>query len=234
LRLASAARAAEDTDMSVPARLSSVLLLLAAAVLAAAGAYAGSKPQSNAPKTTAYRWVDDQGVVHYGDEIPPQYANKRREIINAQGVSIAHVEGEKSPEQLAAEARDRAAAAKQKQHDSFLVTTYTSVKDIEALRDVRLEQLKAQRTAGEQYVEGLRARLGALQSRAVNFRPYSAGAGARRMPDDLAEDLVRTLNEMRTQSGTLANQTQEEAKLRAQFQADIDRYRELHTLHSTD
>jgi hypothetical protein len=39
---------------------------------------------------------------------------------------------------------------------------------------------------------------------------------------------------MRTQSGTLANQTQEEAKLRAQFQADIDRYRELHTLHSTD
>jgi hypothetical protein len=218
--------------MSVPWRLLSVLSLLAAAVLAAAGAYAGSNPQ--APKTTAYRWVDDQGVVHYGDEIPPQYAGQRREIMNAQGVAIAHVDGQKSPDQVAAEARDRAAAIKQKQHDSFLVTTYTSVKDIEALRDARLEQLKAQRTASEQYVESLRARLGTLQSRALAFRPYSANAAARRMPDDLAEDLGRTLNEMHTQSSALANQTEEEAKLRAQFQADIERYRALHTLHSTD
>jgi hypothetical protein len=218
--------------MSVPWRLLSVFSLLAAAVLAAAGAYAGSTPQ--APKTTAYRWVDDQGVVHYGDEIPPQYAGQRREIMNAQGVAIAHVDGQKSPDQVAAEARDRAAAIKQKQHDSFLVTTYTSVKDIEALRDARLEQLKVQRTAAEQYVESLRARLGALQSRAQAFRPYSANAAARRMPDDLAEDLVRTLNEMHTQSSALANQTEEEAKLRAQFQADIERYRALHTLHSTD
>ena len=208
-------------------------LLLAAAALAASAALAAPGPQSGSGKTT-YRWVDDQGVVHYGDQIPPEYAGKDREIMNPQGVPVKHVDGQKSPDQIAAEARARAAVIKQKQHDTFLVTTYTSVKDIEALRDARLEPLKTQRAAGQQYVESLRARLGALQTRALAFRPYSANAAARSMPDDLAEDLVRTLNEMNTQTGALAHQSEEEANLRAQFQADIERYRELHTLHSND
>ena len=217
--------------MSLWGRRLKVLGWLAAALLAASAAFAG-KPQPSGKIT--YRWVDDQGVVHYGDQIPPQYAGKDREVINPEGIPVKHVDGTKSAEQLAAEARDRAAEIKQKQHDSFLVTTYTSVKDIEALRDARLDQLHTQRYAAQQYIESLKARLGALQSRALSFRPYSSAAGARRMPDDLAEDLVRTLNEMRTQTSALATSNEEEAKLRAQFQADIERYRELHTLHSND
>jgi hypothetical protein len=220
--------------MSVRAtRLRRFSLALAAA-LAAAGVSAAPSSQSNAPKATTYRWVDDQGVVHYGDQIPAQYAGKEREVMNPQGVPVGHVEGQKSPDELAKEARERAAVIKQKQHDTFLITTYTSVKDIEALRDARLDQLRTQRAAGQQYIESLKARLGTLQTRAMSFRPYSASAGARPMPDDLAEDLVRTLNEMTTQTSALARESEDEAQLRAQFQADIDRYRELHTLHSTD
>ena len=204
------------------------------AAFAAGGVAAQSKQHSTAPKTTTYRWVDDQGVVHYGDQVPAQYSGKDREVLNGEGVPVKHLEGEKSPDQLATEARDRAAIIREKQHDAFLVTTYTSVKDIEALRDSRLEQLKAQRTAAQQYIESLRGRLGTLQTRALGFRPDSASPGARRIPDDLAEDLLRTLNEMRTQSGALADQAEQEGKLRAQFQADIERYRELHTLHSAN
>lgn len=179
-----------------------------------------------------YRWVDDQGVIHYGDQIPSQYAGKDREVMNGQGVPVKHFDGAKSPDQLATEARDRAALIRQKQHDAFLVTTYTSVKDIESLRDSRLEQLKSQRAAAQQYIESLKARLGTLQQRALTFSPYKADG--RRMPDDVAEDLVRTVNEMHTQVTALANESEQESKLREQFQSDIERYRELHTLHSSD
>jgi hypothetical protein len=210
------------------------LRILVPALLAACAA-GGAAAQSNpsAPKTTTYRWVDDQGVVHYGDQVPPQYAGKDREVLRG-GVPVQHLDAQKSPDQLAAEARDRAALIRQKQHDAFLITTYTSVKDIEALRDSRLEQLKGQRSAAQQYIEGLRSRIGALQSRALSFRPYNSRADARRMPDDLTEDLVRTLNEMRTQTSALASESEQEEKLRAQFQEDIERYRELHTLHSIE
>jgi hypothetical protein len=217
--------------MSVPALRLGVLALLAAC---AAGSIHAQSKNTTSTATPTYRWVDDQGVVHYGDQIPAQYAGKDREVMNGQGVPVKHFDGQKTPDQLAAEARDRDAIIRQKQHDSFLVTTYTSVKDIEALRDSRLEQLKTQRTAAQQYVESLKARLGTLQERALTFSPYSSRADARRMPDDLAEDLVRALNEMRSQATNLANQSEQEAKLREQFDSDIVRYRELHTLHSTD
>jgi hypothetical protein len=65
----------------------------------------------------------------------------------------------------------------------------------------------------------------------VSFEPYSSNPDARRMPDDLAENLVRTLNEVRVQSAALAAKSEEEKTLRAQFDADIQRYRELHTIH---
>jgi len=207
-----------------------VLGLLAAAALGVMPAGAG--PSKDSSKGIAYRWVDEQGVTHYGDHIPPQYANQDRAVLNAQGLEVGHLDAQKSPEQLAVDERQRATAMKQKQHDAFLVSTYTSVKDIEALRDVRLDQLRGQRTAAEQYVESLRVRLTTLQTSAFNFRPYSARADARRMPDDLAENLVRTVDEMRQQSSVLSDESRQETELRAQFQADIERYRELHTVHT--
>jgi len=196
-----------------------VLTALAAVNVASGGNDKGS---------VAYRWVDEQGVVHYGDRIPPQYAQKEHSVLNSQGVEVGRSEAQKTPEQLAAEERIREGVIRQKQHDSFLMTTYTSVKDIEALRDQRLGQLQGQRVAAEQYVEGLHTRLGTLQKRAMTFKPYSSRSDAHRMPDDLAEDLVRTLNELHTQSNVLVTKGEEETTLKQQFQADIERYQELH------
>ncbi len=206
--------------------------LLACTALAWAGACAVAASPSSSKQGVAYRWVDEQGVVHYGDHIPPQYANKERAVLNAQGVEVGRLEAQKSPEQASADARARETQMKQRQHDAFLITTYTSVKDIEALRDLRLDQLRGQRAAAEQYTESLRTRLATLHTRALNFQPYSSRPEARRMPDDLAENLVRTVNELKAQDRDLAVKMQEEATLRAQFQADIERYRALHTIHT--
>jgi Domain of unknown function (DUF4124) len=213
-------------------RLMAVALLASAALVAVVGAHGAPQSTSSSAKGIAYRWVDEQGVVHYGDHIPPEYATQDRSILNNEGVEVGHLDAQKTPEQLAADARERASAMKQKQHDAFLINTYTSVKDIETLRDARLDQLKGQRTAAEQYVESLQVRLTSLQSRALTYRPYNAREDAFRMPDDLAENLVRTVNEMRALRSALAAMSETETALRAQFQADIERYRELHTIHT--
>ena len=174
-----------------------------------------------------YKWVDDQGVVHYGDSIPPQYAQKESTVLNKEGVAIGHKDAPKSAAELAAEDAAAEQLARQKQHDGFLLATYTSVKDIEQLRDERLLQIKGQRVAAEQYVASLGEQLSALQVRAQNFKPYSPRADARRMPDDLAEQMVHTINDIRTQKAALNSSHEEETKTQAQFQADIDRYKEL-------
>ena len=164
------------------------VLLMAVALPAAPahGAPSTPRPASHSPGSKggiAYRWVDEQGVVHYGDNIPPQYAQQDRAVLNRDGLEVGHLEAAKSPEQAAADG-----AGAKPMHSSSAsttascVSTYTSVKDIEALRDVRLDQLQGQRAAAEQYVESLRSRLGTLQVRAVSFQPYvSPTRGACRM-----------------------------------------------------
>jgi hypothetical protein len=214
--------------MSRPLPLLSLGMLLA--FTGQASVAANASPHND--KGITYRWTDEQGVVHYGDRIPPQYAQKERAVLNSQGVEVRKLDAQKSPEEAAADARTQQVVLRQKQHDAFLVTNYTSVKDIEALRDVRLDQLQAQKTAAEQYVENLHSRLAALQTRAKVFRPYSPRPDARRMPDELAENLVHALNELRTQSNVVTAKNEEVSAMKAQFQADIDRYRELHTAHN--
>lgn len=197
---------------------------LAVALLCSVGGLTQAAEQKG---VGAYKWVDENGITHYGDSVPAEYAKKESAVLNKQGMVVGRTEAQKSAEEQARDALEKEAMIRQKQHDSFLLTTYTSVKDIEALRDERLEQISGQRRAAEAYIEGLHGRLSTLQSRALGFKPYSEKPAARRMPDDLAEDLMRTLNEMRSQRTALSAKDAEESALRAQFQSDIDRYREL-------
>jgi hypothetical protein len=211
--------------MSCP-RLICLWLIAAGCSLPCITLGAGTPTDSKGP--IAYRWVDDQGVVHYGDRVPPQFAQKEATMLNREGVEVGRLSAEKTSEQAEATRREQEQLRRQKQHDDFLLTTYTSVADIEQLRDERLRQLKGQRVAAEQYIAGLHDRLLALQARAMLFKPYNAESQARRLPDDLAEQLVRTVNEIHTQRTALEAKDQQESAVRSQFQADIDRYRELH------
>jgi hypothetical protein len=47
------------------------------------------------------------------------------------------------------------------------------------------------------------------------------------MPDDLAEEMVRALSELRTQNGALSNRKTEFANVSTQFNGDIQRFKEL-------
>jgi hypothetical protein len=209
-------------------RIPALVALLSAALSYGAGPAAVAQDRGGKAGQT-YKWVDEKNVTHYGDRVPPEYAKRERAVLNDQAVEVGRLEAQKTPEQLAdLERRDKLARA-QKEHDQFLLTTYTSVRDIEALRDQRLQQLADQRASMENYVSSLDERLTQLQLRAQVFRPYNGGAGARQMPDKLAEDLIRTVNEVRRQRSTLDDRRDEEVALRARFQSDIDRFRLLRT-----
>jgi hypothetical protein len=208
-------------------RISRQALVLTILTLAL-GCGAGATLAQNSDKGgVAYRWVDEHGVVHYGDTIPPQYARNSKQILNSEGVQIGQIDAEKTPQQLAVEAHARARRLAQQQHDYFLLSTYTSVKDIESLRDERLAQIEAQQTAAQQYVQSLHSRLTSLQSRAQQFKPYSSRPDAARMPDDLAQELVQTLSEVRLQDQAIEARTEQEAQVKAQFQSDIERFEAL-------
>lgn len=196
-------------------------------VLAVLLASAAIAQQNSADQKKVYRWTDEKGVVHYGDRIPPEYSRGEAAVLNNQGVTVGIRPAQKTPEQLEREAAQREIREKEQQRDSFLLTTYTSVRDIEQLRDQRLQQMADARRSIEAYVESLQGRLMSLHERVQVFRPYNEAPTARRMPDELAQDLVRTLKEVAVQRAQMAERMAEDRALRQQFQLDIDRYKML-------
>ena len=196
-------------------------------IVAAVGLCLAWQPVIAGENTTNYSWVDKNGERHYGDSVPPEYAQSERRVLNSQGIEVQHVDAEKNAEQRAEQLKRDQALQQRQQHDNFLLTTYTSAKDIERLRDERLDQLDGQIKAASAYIETLDARLKTLQARALLFKPYSKKPDARRMPDDLAEQLVRASNDQRAQNKAMDKRRQEQSEVRSQFEADISRYREL-------
>jgi hypothetical protein len=209
-------------------RVKTLAPLLCALSLLAAAAPAHAA-ESNGRKL--YKWVDEQGVTHYGDHIPPEYASQEQHIVNAQGIETAHVDAQKTAEQVAAEEQKRLDAEQRASRDKNLLNTYSSVAEIERLRDQRLALLSDQIKVTGQFLEILDGRLKKLRLTSVHFKPYSLDPKAPPMSDQFAEDLVRVSNDMRTQEQNLLEKHSEEATMRKQFESDIARFRELKGLH---
>jgi hypothetical protein len=176
---------------------------------------------------TLYKWVDDQGVTHYGDRIPPEYASQEQHIINSQGVEISHLEAQKSAEQLAAEDQKRADAEQRQNRDRNLLSTYDSVQEIERLRDQRLDLVADQIKVTNQFLDTLNGRMKKMRVSSMHFKPYNSDEKAPPMPDQVAEDLVRLANDIRTQEQNLRQKRGEESTMRKEFESDISRFKEL-------
>jgi Domain of unknown function (DUF4124) len=176
---------------------------------------------------TLYKWVDDQGVTHYGDRIPPEYASQEQHIINSQGVEINHLDAAKTADQLAAEEQKRQDAEDRQNRDRNLLSTYVSVQEIERLRDQRLDLLTDQIKVTNQFLDTLNGRMKKLRVSSMRFKPYNTDEKAPPMPDQIAEDLVRLANDIHTQEQNLRQKRGEESTMKKQFQGDIDRFKEL-------
>jgi hypothetical protein len=210
-------------------------VLVALAALAV-GAFApqGVEAQQDRKGAPVYKWVDEKGVVHYGDAIPPQYADQDKTVMSRQGVPVGTIPGRRTPEQLEEAARAKAAEERAqqdlllaRQRDQNLLATYLTVEEIESLRDRRVEILEAQSKVTVQYIDTLRQRLAQYDKQARRFAPYGGDAKAPPMPEHLAGDIVRTVNEIRAQERNLQLKGQETVKLKEQFARDIARFREL-------
>lgn len=92
----------------------------------------------------AYRWVDEQGGVHYGDHMPAQYAGRGHDELDGQGRVIRRVgsyaERQKQAEIAAGETAKAQAAKEQQRSDNALLSTFASAQEIDQARDRLLTQ----------------------------------------------------------------------------------------------
>lgn len=176
-----------------------------------------------------YRWVDEQGNVHYSDRLPPQATQQKRKVLDESGRTLESHDPE--AERRAAEARareqarleaERARQEAQARHDRMLLQTYTTVEDIEHVRDDRVAALDSSLNLAREKLERLRGNLAQLEKRAGELR--QAG---RPLPEDLSRRLAEARRQVQENQDYVARKEAERDEMAQRFAADIERFKEL-------
>lgn len=181
-----------------------------------------------------YRWVDENGVVHYGDSIPARYAEVERQVVNEHGITVDVLRAKKTEEEIAEEARLeelRAEAELQRRRDQALLATYLTIGEIEMHRDRRVELFQAQARVTELYLRNLQRRMETLREEASRFRPYNDDPDAPMIDPDLADDIQTTKETIARHEENLRKYESDEQNIVARFDGDIDRFKELKGLN---
>lgn len=185
---------------------------------------------AGAQEAKYYKWVDKDGNVHYGDSIPPEYAEQPKQVVNDQGVTVEHLEGKKTEEQLQAE-RQAAEQAQlvelQRRADQALLATYVNVDEIIMHRDRRVELYQAQARVTELYLRNSQRRLKSLEREARRFKPYSSDPNAPMIDESLRQDISDTEETIHRQEQNLEKYRQSQEEIIKRFAVDISRFKRL-------
>lgn len=181
-----------------------------------------------------YRWVDAEGVVHFGDSVPAEYAEIEKHVVNEHGITVDVMRGKKTPEEIAEEKRQeeiRLAQELQRRADIALLATYLSVDEIIMHRDRRIELFQAQARVTELYLKNLEKRLVKLQAEASKYQPYNDDPDAPMIDPELAADIEATKETIDRHEKNLKRFQADEQTIIARFDGDIDRFKTLKGLN---
>lgn len=179
------------------------------------------------------KWVDEKGQVHYGDQIPPQYLDQKRSVLNEQGVVVERFdkaktgeEHEKEVEQKRIKAeQDRARmieAKKKALRDRVLMDTFTTERDLLIARDARVEAVDSQIQLTEAFIKE-----NERKQEDVRKRIEGIEKAGRTVPDNLLKEQDSVSKQMQTNVQYIADKKIEREEIVSKFEADIKRFREL-------
>jgi len=214
-----------------PGKLTTVLILSCFAFATVANA------------AEVYRWVDENGEVHYSETLPPDFEDKGHDILNERGIvtdedmSLTPEVKEEVPEDELLKELPRDAsgmqrpkqlysdAEMQRRMDNFLMLRYSSEQEIEDAMNVEIKQLAYDRRLLETTRESMeKTYFGQIRQAANKQR---AGTP---VPDNIDAEINDLQQKLNNNGQSLASLEIREKKIRADFQKQLDRFRYLEEL----
>ncbi len=173
-----------------------------------------------------YKWVDENGKVHYTDTLPPASASQGNAELSKGGSVVRKTESaEEKRKRLAAEAEAaerRKVAAEQARKDRALLATFTSEKEIDLARDRALEHHNL-------LIKSAQARLKQLEpsSKELGEKIAAASKTGKPVPDHLRQQHEAKLAEVEEARRTIKTNEEAMVKVRERYEAEKLRFREL-------
>lgn len=175
------------------------------------------------------KWVDENGLVHYGTSVPPQYVDKAHSELNERGIEVRRHDRSMTPEEIQ---REKALAAlraeqerlKEEQHarDRILLSLYRNEDDLVMSRDGKIAQIDAQIRLKHNEIRRLKDRLSEYQASAA-----AAERSGRRLSERQQENLDSTQRSIERAYATILGKEDEKRATIDKYDYDLNRFREL-------
>lgn len=188
-----------------------------------------------------YRWVDEDGNVHYSESLPPDFQSETHDemrgdgIVTEEGVSRLPpppVEEQETKVDKGELPRDKSGlkrpeplysdSERQQRMDRLLLLRYHSEDELVEAMEVEINQLKYD----EQLLAATRGSLESSLKSAIDEAGHRQRAGL-----EVSDQLIVRISNLRARLGenerSLMGLEKRENKIRDSFNRDIERYREL-------
>jgi len=175
-----------------------------------------------------YKWVDDKGTTHYGEVIPPEYANRDRDSLTKSGMI------EKRPEKIdpasvrakveAEERRkmDNQATMEQQRRDSALLNTYSNENEIDLARERSLVLINARIGSNQMLLKSSQSTLDE-HKKEVDSRTKAG----KNIPQSLTNDIAQSEARVAKFKTELAKSEEELIAVKTRFENEKTLYRKL-------
>jgi hypothetical protein len=200
-----------------------VVVAALTALVAAAAMLASPGPAHGA----MYKWVDDKGVVHYTDTLPPEAVDKASTELNKQGIPVKKTDKALTPEQrraLEQDAQRQRQVARQQEEvarrDRALLSSYTSEAEIDLARNRSLQTINNVVQSTLAYSEQLSKRKVEVETKKEEMKGKPMVAVLDRELESIEAELAR-------QAELIAQKKRETEMVVAKYDADKQRWREL-------
>lgn len=202
--------------------------VLCCVLLLAAAAAAGAQQ--------LYRWVDDQGSVHYSDVMPPTEVEKGHLQLSPQGLPVRTVPPAKTPEQIRRErelarlrAQQQRMLEQQRADDRVLLNTFHSVDDLIMTRDGNLSDIDTLIQVKKGNIRRQQDWLSKLRADAADLERKGET-----VPDALEERIDGTEHAIEEALAAIVQREQQKQEIRRRFDRDLKRLRQLKNLPPPD
>lgn len=206
---------------------------------------------STAVNAKVYRWVDENGEIHYSESLPPNFKDEGHDVLNERGIILDEdlsltpppppepEEEEAEEEKLAELPRDSSGlprpkplyseSEKQERMDKLLLLRYASVEEIAVQREYEIGQV----TADKKMLETTQNSI--LNAFRGQIRDAADRQRAGQQLDEAATHSIRQLQaRMESTRTELESLIDREREVRADFERQLERYRYLEETWSED
>lgn len=159
-----------------------------------------------------YRYTNESGVKVLHHSIPPKYAQNGYEVLNESGQVIKVVPPAPTEEEAAAKEAQRQMLARYED----LKRRYSSLQDIEAAKNRRLETVETSISIIRGNISGLTSQLESIMSKAAD-----AERAGRNVPPYLLEQVSATRAELAIAEELLNTRLDEQKEMQDKYQEDV-------------